>query len=190
MATILPFDMTGITRGADQIKRYDGRPASLLEMLRATVDKQPAKEAIVEIGGPRINYRELWDRGAKVAGGLRALGVERGDRVAIRLGNGLDWCVAFWGGLMSGAIVVPVNTRFSEPEVEYVLTDSGSKFVFLPGSALPEGSPYVVEWLTHPDVAPPFYTTNTTGFPYGAMTTHEGFLTNIKNCHHVPFLPR
>src|SRR5260370_39389861 len=117
MATILPFDMTGITRGADQIKRYDGRPTSLLEMLRATVDKQPAKEAIVEIGGPRINYRELWDLAAKVAGGLRALGIERGDRVAIRLGNGPDWCVAFWGGVISGAIAIPGDTPSNEPGV-------------------------------------------------------------------------
>jgi acyl-CoA synthetase (AMP-forming)/AMP-acid ligase II len=60
-------------------------------MLRATVDRSPASEAIVEIGGERINYRELWDRAARVAGGLRDLGVGRGDRVAIRLGNGLDW---------------------------------------------------------------------------------------------------
>jgi long-chain acyl-CoA synthetase len=190
MPIIQPFDMTGITRGADQIKRFDGRPASLIDMLRATVENHPANEAIVEIGGPRINYRELWDRAAKVAGGLRASGIERGDRVAIRLGNGLEWCVAFWGGLMSGATVVPVNTRFSEPEVEYVLTDSGSKFVFLPGSALPEGPPFVVEGLTQPDVAAIFYTSGTTGFPKGAMTTHEGFLANVENCHRVSFVPR
>src|SRR5260370_18570885 len=190
MATILPFDMTGITRGADQIKRYDGRPASLLEMLRATVDRSPNNEAIVAIGGERINYRELWDRGAKVAGGLRALGVERGDRVAIRLGNGLDWCVAFWGGLMSGAIVVPVNTGFGGPEVKYGARDSGSKFVFLPGDVLPEGTPYGVDGLAQPDVAAIFYTSGTTGFPKGAMTTHEGFLANIENCHRVSFIPR
>ena len=34
---------------------------------------------------------------------------------------------------MAGAIAVPVNTRFSEQEVEYVISDSGSKFVFMPG---------------------------------------------------------
>ena len=187
---IRPFDMSGITRGADQIARYDGMPPSLIEMLRATVERSPSSEAIVEIGGPRINYRELWDRSARVAGGLRALGIGDGDRVAIRLGNGLDWCIAFWGGLMAGAITVPVNTRFSEPEVEYVLTDSGSKFVFLPGQALPDGDAFSVEGLTQPDVAAIFYTSGTTGFPKGAMTTHEGFLTNIENCHRVAFLPR
>jgi long-chain acyl-CoA synthetase len=186
---IQPFDMSGITRGADEIKRYDGRPESLIAMLRATVDDRGANEAIVEIGGPRINYRALWDRSARVAGGLRDLGIDRGDRVAIRLGNGLDWCLAFWGGLMSGAIVVPVNTRFSEAEVEYVLTDSGSKFTFMPGQSLPEGKPFVVDGLVQPDVAGIFYTSGTTGFPKGAMMTHEGFLSNTETCRRVSELP-
>ena len=186
---IRPFDQTGITRGADNIARYDDRPASLIEMLRRTVDQSPAHEAIVEIGGPSINYRELWDRSARVAGGLRALGIARGDRVAVRLGNGLQWCIAFWGALMAGAIVVPVNTRFSEPEVEYVITDSGSRFVFLPGQPLPDGAPFVVEGLTQPEVAAIFYTSGTTGFPKGAMTTHEGFLSNTETCRRIAKLP-
>jgi hypothetical protein len=52
---IRPFDQSGITRGADGIAHYDGRPSSLLEMLRATVDRCPTSEAIVEIGGERVN---------------------------------------------------------------------------------------------------------------------------------------
>lgn len=160
-----PFDQSGVTRGPDKVSRYAGLSNSLLEMLRATVDGTPDNEAIVELGGERINYRELWDRSARVAGGLKHLGVERGDRVAIRLGNSLDWCVAFWGTLMSGAIAVPVNTRFSEPEVEYVITDSGARFVFLPGQPLPSGDPFVAEGFTQPDVAAIFYTSGTTGFP-------------------------
>src|ERR1035438_5756132 len=99
---IRPFDQSGITRGPDNISRYDGRPRSLLEMLRNTVDRGPESEAIVEIGAERVNYRELWDRAARLAGGLKSLGIAPGDRVAIRLGNGLDWCIAFWGTLMAG----------------------------------------------------------------------------------------
>ncbi len=184
-----PFDSSCVERGADNIARYQGRPNSLIEMLRSTVDRAPGNEAIVELGGERINYRELWDRAARVAGGLKKQGIQRGDRVAIRLGNCLDWCVAFWGALMSGAIVVPVNTRFSEPEVEYVITDSGSRFVFLPGQALPSGDPFVVEGLKQPDVAAIFYTSGTTGFPKGAMTTHEGFLSNTETCRRIVPLP-
>ena len=186
---IRPFDQSGIARGADHIARYQGRPNSLLEMFRNTVDRWPSNEAIVELGGERINYRDLWDRSARVAGGLKDQGIGPGDRVAIRLGNSLDWCVAFWGTLMSGAIVVPVNTRFSEPEIEYVLTDSGSRFVFVPGQPLPSGHPFVAENLPQPDVAAIFYTSGTTGFPKGAMTTHEGFLSNIETCRRIAPLP-
>ncbi len=186
---IRPFNQSGITRGADNIARYDGRPASLIAMLRATVDRKPSNEAVVELGGGRISYRELWDRAARVSGGLKNEGVQRGDRVAIRLANSLDWCVAFWGTLMSGALVVPVNTRFSEPEVEYVINDSGSSFVFLPDQPLPSGEPFVVETLTQPDVAAIFYTSGTTGFPKGAMTTHEGFLSNTETCRRIVPLP-
>ncbi len=89
--------------------------------------------------------------------------------------------MAFWGTLMAGAIVVPVNTRFSEPEVEYVITDSGSRFVFLSGQPLPDGDPFVAEGFRQPDVAAIFYTSGTTGFPKGAMTTHEGFLVQHRN---------
>ena len=42
-----PFDQQGITRGGDGIAHYDGRPVSLVEMLRATVEKTPQAEAIV-----------------------------------------------------------------------------------------------------------------------------------------------
>src|SRR5712691_7122425 len=125
------FDYSGITRDADGIAHYDDRPDSLVAMLRATVDKSPDHEAIAELGGERVTYRQLWDRSARVAGGLKEIGIDRGDRIAIRLGNGLDWCLAFFGIQMAGAVAVPVNTRFSEPEAAYVVSDSGSKFVFL-----------------------------------------------------------
>ena len=182
---IQPFESTGITRGVDGIARYDELHRSLIEMLRATVDHFPNAEAVVEVGGERVSYIELWDRAAGVAGGLRASGINRGDRVAIQLGNGLNWCLAFFGIQMCGAIAVPVNTRFAEPEVEYVLNDSGSRYSFKPGEPLPHGSPFVVEDLQPDEIAAIFYTSGTTGFPKGAMTTHANFLTNIENCHRV-----
>jgi long-chain acyl-CoA synthetase len=179
---IQPFDQSGIVRGADGIQRYQGLTMSLVTMLRDSVEKAPSSEAIVEAGGPRVTYRQLWDRAARIAGGLRQAGIERGDRVAIRLGNGLDWCLAFYGIQLAGAIGVPVNTRFSESETKYVIDDSGSKFVFEPGRPLPDGPPLVVDAAAHTDVAAIFYTSGTTGFPKGAMTTHENFLSNIESC--------
>jgi long-chain acyl-CoA synthetase len=186
---IRPFDNSAITRGADGIARYDNRPASLIEMLRATVERSPDKEAIVEFEGDRITYRQLWDRAARVAGGLKTEGIGRGDRVAVRLGNGVDWCLAFFGTQMAGGVVVPVNTRFSDSEVDYVTSDSGARFTFLPGEPLPNGSPFAVEDLAPGDVAAIFYTSGTTGFPKGAMTTHENFLMNSETCRRVVNLP-
>ena len=75
-----PFDKSGIVRGGDGIARYDGRPASLIEMLRTTVEATPQAEAIVELGGERVTYRELWNRAARVAGGLKRQGIGAGDR--------------------------------------------------------------------------------------------------------------
>ena len=189
MPPIRPFDNSAIARGADNIARYLNRPQSLVHMLRATVEKWPNKEALVELGGERITYPQLWDRSARVAGGLRAMGVQRGDRVAIRLGNSINWCSAFFGILMAGAVVVPVNTRFSESEVEHVVTDSGSKVVILPGLPLPDGAPFVAEDLMPQDLAAIFYTSGTTGFPKGATTSHEAFLSNVETCRRISDLP-
>jgi long-chain acyl-CoA synthetase len=182
---IRPFDESGITRGNDGISRYDDLPRSLVEMLRRSTDRSPLAEAIVEVGGERLNYQTLWERSARVAGGLRDLGVARGDRVAIQLGNGLDWCFAFFGIQMAGGIAVPVNTRFAPPEVEYVINDSGARYSFKPGEKLPLGDPFVVEDLEPSDASAIFYTSGTTGFPKGAVTTHANFLTNIENCHRI-----
>src|SRR4029079_19264814 len=79
----------------------------------------------------------------RVAGGLRASGVRPGDRVAVRLPNGADWVVAFFGAQLAGAVAVPVNTRFSETEVAYVVADSGAREVI--DGSLPDGAPFAFE---------------------------------------------
>ena len=76
-----------------------------------------------------------------MGGGLRAQGIEPGDRVAIRLTNGVPWVLAFWGAQLAGAVVVPVNTRFADQEVAYVVDDSGASYVFMPDADLPDGEP-------------------------------------------------
>jgi acyl-CoA synthetase (AMP-forming)/AMP-acid ligase II len=90
---------------------------------------------------------------------------------------------------MAGAVVVPVNTRFSESEVEYVITDSGAKVVLQPDAPLPDGDPHVDESARHDTLAAIFYTSGTTGFPKGAMTTHENFLSNSETCKRIMQLP-
>lgn len=183
------FDPSGVERGPDGIKRYTGRPPSLTAMLRRSVDRAPDDEAIVEVGGERVSYRELWDRASRVAGGLRAAGLRPGDRAAIRLGNGLAWVLAFWGCQLAGVVAVPVNTRLTDEEADYVVTDSGASYVFRPGEPLPDAGPHAVENLARDDLAAIFYTSGTTGFPKGAMTTHGNFLANCETVRRVMRLP-
>jgi long-chain acyl-CoA synthetase len=99
----------------------------------------------------------------------------------VRLPNGIDWVLAFFGVQMIGAVAVPVNTRFTEDEVAYVIEDSAAAYAFTPGTPLPDGEPTVIEDLRSEELAAIFYTSGTTGFPKGAMTSHENFTTNSEN---------
>jgi acyl-CoA synthetase (AMP-forming)/AMP-acid ligase II len=154
-------------------------------MLRASVESERRACAVVEVGGGSLTYGELWERCARVAGGLRAEGVGRGERVAIRMPNCIDWVVAFFGAQLSGTVVVPVNPRFTDEETRYIVRDSGCKATVEPGADLPDGPPFAVEDLRAEELAAIFYTSGTTGTPKGASISHANFLTSSENCLRV-----
>ncbi len=182
-----PFQRTGVSRDADGIAHYDQLPESLPDMLARHVRARPESEAVVEIGelvelsAARLTYRQLWDRAARVSGGLRAAGLKRGDRVAVRYRSGVAWVLGFWGTVMAGGVALPVNTRSAAPEVEFVLADADVRLDLAADSELPDGEPYVADDLGRGEVAALFYTSGTTGRPKGVPITHEAFLTNAEN---------
>jgi acyl-CoA synthetase (AMP-forming)/AMP-acid ligase II len=179
--TVQPFDIDGIFRDEHGVAHYTDLPDSLVDMLRHSVETWPEQEAVVEIGGERLSYRQLWDRATEVSGGLRDKGIQPGDRVAILLNAGTEWVVGFLGIVLAGAIAVPVNTRFADPEIDYVLNDSDAAFSLRPNESLPQGDPYVHEAVGPTDLAAIFYTSGTTGQPKGAMTTHRNLLSTVEN---------
>lgn len=75
---------------------------------------------------PWVTPSELADRALSAAGGLAALGVHRGDRVAILLPNCQEFVVAWFGLAMMGAIEVPLNTALKGALLIHTLTDSGA----------------------------------------------------------------
>src|ERR1700704_2013795 len=77
-----------------------------------------------------ITYAELDAAAARVAGLLRAKGVQPGDRVGIMLPNVEYFPVAYFGALRAGAAVVPMNVLLKEREVAFYLGDSGAKVLF------------------------------------------------------------
>ncbi|BCI89538.1 hypothetical protein NIIDMKKI_47440 [Mycobacterium kansasii] len=176
-----PFPRTGIRLDRAGVPHYDEIPSTLLDMLAEQVDRRPDSEAVVELDAARLTYRQLWDRASRVAGGLRAGGLSAGDRVGVRYPAGVDWVLAFWGTVMAGGVVVPVNTRSTQPEVDFVLSDAGARIDLSADTALPDGDPFVTEQLGPSDVAALFYTSGTTGHPKGVPTTHEAFVTNTEN---------
>jgi steroid-24-oyl-CoA synthetase len=74
----------------------------------------------------RVSY-EAWFRAtARLADHLRALGVKKGDRVALAMRNLPEWLVAFFSVTVLGAIVVPLNAWWTGPELRCGLDDSGA----------------------------------------------------------------
>jgi acyl-CoA synthetase (AMP-forming)/AMP-acid ligase II len=176
-----PFPGHGVRVDEHGTRHYDNIPATLLDSLQRWADRTPDAEALAELGGERLTYRQLRDRAARVAGGLMERGVGTGDRVAVRYPAGVDWVLAFWGTLMAGGIPVAVNIRSAQPEIELVLSDSGASVDLAPGTPLPDGEPYQAPPATADAIAGLFYTSGTTGRPKGVPTTHEAFLTNCEN---------
>ena len=124
----------------------------ITQVLRRAVQVNADAEATV-MGSRRRNYRQLYDRVARLAGALRALGIDKGDRVAILALNSDRYMEYFFAVWWTGAVVVPLNTRWASAEHHYALEDSGAKALFydqnfsssLPelATALPESAAFV-----------------------------------------------
>ena len=75
--------------------------------------------------------REVTDRIRHISLGLQALGIERGDRVAIMADTGMDWALADWAIIMAGAVVVTIYPTLPPEQVAFILRDSGARVLFV-----------------------------------------------------------
>ena len=73
--------------------------------------------------GRELSWRALLDQAARVAGGLRALGVEDGDRVAVLSANSDLYMILYLAIPWAGAVIAPLNTRWSVDENAYAIED-------------------------------------------------------------------
>ncbi len=78
-----------------------------------------------------VSSQEALRKVAALASLLRRLHVERGDRVAILSENRVEWALTDYALLGLGAIPVPIYTTLLEPDIEYILRDSGAKGIVL-----------------------------------------------------------
>jgi long-chain acyl-CoA synthetase len=127
----------------------------LTGMLREAVAANPAKAAVVQ-GGRRIRYDELDALARRCAGGLRRLGVEAGDCVAVALPSCPELVAGLFACARLRAVMLPVNPQYTREELLRILPDARPKVVIANTSkaGLPAGtSANVIAFeglLTHP----------------------------------------
>jgi fatty-acyl-CoA synthase len=104
--------------------------ATVWSMLETVAARHGGREAIV-FGGERITFAGLRDRARAFAGGLAALGLGRGDALAIWLPNRPLWFVAQYAAARLGVTVVALNPRYRAHELAYILGQSDAVALLL-----------------------------------------------------------
>ena len=104
------------------------RPRSVWAMVSDAAANNPDGEALV-CGDRRMTWRDVAQQSAQIGAGLRKLGLQSGDRVALLLGNRIEFVLGMFGAAHLGAVTVLLSTRQQKPEIAYVLTDSGAKLL-------------------------------------------------------------
>jgi fatty-acyl-CoA synthase len=96
------------------------------EDLAATASRLPDHEALVDVpAGARWTYAELDEAVDRVASGLLALGLAKGDRIGIWAPNCAEWVLVQYATARLGAILVNVNPAYRSHELGYVLRQAG-----------------------------------------------------------------
>ena len=108
----------------------------ITQTLRRAVQTRGDATATV-CGDRRHSWREVADRVARLAGALEALGVQRGDRVAILSLNSDCYIEYLYAVAWAGAVANPVNIRMAPGEIAYTLEDSGSRVLFVDDTFAP-----------------------------------------------------
>jgi fatty-acyl-CoA synthase len=96
---------------------------TLADLLFEQAERYAGTTAVI-CGERAISYTELAQRAARVAAGLRGLGVRRGDRVGVLINNRLEWLESFFGATILGAVVVAFSTWSKRDELAWLLADS------------------------------------------------------------------
>ncbi len=171
---------------------------TIADPLRHALQTASAHTAIVQ-GNKSFTYAELAERCMRLGTGMARFGLAKGDRVAILAANSHQYIEAYVGVPAAGFVVVPLNTRHAQPELEYALRDSDTKILLTDRDPAPFEKivPHVIpfgpnyesllasavrltlgEDVVESDLAGLFYTGGTTGASKGVMLTHRNLIAN------------
>jgi len=161
-------------------------------------DRAPDRPAVKDLDSA-LTRGELRAAAGRVAAGLHQKGIEPGDRVALLIGNSVDFVVAALGCLWAGATFVPLAITDPDLRRAQIVADCRPAQVITPGSdqTTPSGLPVGTPWTslsalseadgpTPPPVTGPIsyiiYTSGTTGIPKGVQISPKAFFTAVEAC--------
>ncbi|WP_025035796.1 class I adenylate-forming enzyme family protein [Bradyrhizobium sp. DOA9] len=121
------------------VPAFSERPASLWAMIAAAREHNADGEALI-CGNVRLSWRQALEQAARIAAGFRKLGLQRGDRLAILLGNRIEFPLLLFAAAHEGLVTVLLSTRQQKTEIAYVLADCGAK-ILIHEAALAERLP-------------------------------------------------
>jgi acyl-CoA ligase (AMP-forming) (exosortase A-associated) len=101
-------------------------PTLLSDLVTQAAERRPDAVAL-RAAGLQHSYAALQQQLERCAGGVLALGVQRGERVAIWLDKCVEMVVACFGAVQAGAVFVPVNPVLKPAQVAHILADSGAR---------------------------------------------------------------
>lgn len=104
-------------------------PLSMGEMVSASAAAHPQAH-MIDFMGRKFSYGEMLAQIRRIACGLQAMGVKKGDRVGLYLPNTPHYVAAYYGALMAGAIVVNFSPLYTAAELEHQVEDSGTQILF------------------------------------------------------------
>jgi long-chain acyl-CoA synthetase len=103
---------------------------TLPQLLERAAAGSSASTALIYFGG-KISYGQYQDHVNRVAAGLQALGLKKGDRVALMLCNCPQFMISFFGALRAGAIVTATSAMYTAREVAHQWKDAGVTFAIV-----------------------------------------------------------
>lgn len=160
-------------------KKYSS--LSVVELFYKQVNKTPQNIA-VEYQDTKLTYKEFDEKTNCFANYLLSNGVKPGDSIALLLPRSERMSIAIWGTLKAGCSYVPISSEYPKERIEYILNESGAKFLVKDDFAgfLYNDSSSINVNIHLNDLAYIIFTSGTTGKPKGVMIEHAGLSNRIQ----------